>query len=213
MSITAFQPLEDTFSAGLLNWPPPLFTRKSILPNCFSTDDIRPFTCHTGSWNNTVNMDLSYAISAKMPKSQPAEIVCGGGGCTSSSLRMLHGRGVTLAGLDGGIFCLISWAAASSLSVFLLEITTLQPADKEMLIGAIYDSYKKKKESRLLNYYCNVSDCMLLSGLSYGDNKKGMIVNLWEFCKTSFSVFIQQQQTWNEWFKPIRRLLLFCFTL
>ena len=27
VSITAFQPLEETCSAGLLNWPPPLFTR------------------------------------------------------------------------------------------------------------------------------------------------------------------------------------------
>lgn len=49
---------------------------------------------------------------------------------TSSSLRMLHGRGVTLAGLDWGIFCLISSAAASSLSAFRLEITTLQPEDE-----------------------------------------------------------------------------------
>lgn len=49
---------------------------------------------------------------------------------TSSSFRMLHGRGVTHAGLEGGIFCLISWAAASNLSTFLLEITTLQPEHK-----------------------------------------------------------------------------------
>lgn len=58
---------------------------------------------------------------------------CRGRGCacrpTSSSFRMLHGRGVTLAGLVGGIFCLISWAAASNFSAFLLEITTLQPED------------------------------------------------------------------------------------
>lgn len=49
---------------------------------------------------------------------------------TSSSFRMLHGRGVIDAGLEGGIFCLISWAAASNLSTFLLEITTLQPEHK-----------------------------------------------------------------------------------
>lgn len=47
VSITAFQPFEDMFSAGLENWPPPLFTRKSILPYCFSTDDTRSFTCLT----------------------------------------------------------------------------------------------------------------------------------------------------------------------
>lgn len=51
---------------------------------------------------------------------------------TSSSLRMLQGRAVTLAGLEGGIFCLISRAAASSLSAFLLEITTLQPEDQQV---------------------------------------------------------------------------------
>ncbi|XP_035768837.1 UDP-glucuronosyltransferase 1A8-like [Neolamprologus brichardi] len=43
------------------------------------------------------------------------------------------GRAVTLAGLEGGIFCLISRAAASSLSAFLLEITTLQPEDQQLL--------------------------------------------------------------------------------
>lgn len=57
-----------------------------------------------------------------------AEDVCR---LTSSSFRMLHVRGVTRAGLEGGIFCLISWAAASNLSAFLLEITTLQPEDKK----------------------------------------------------------------------------------
>lgn len=51
---------------------------------------------------------------------------------TSSSLRMLQGTAVTLAGLEGGIFCLISRAAASSLSAFLLEITTLQPEDQQV---------------------------------------------------------------------------------
>lgn len=56
VSITAFQPLEDISSAGLLNWPPPLFTRKSILPNCLSTDDTRAFTCQTGSRNNIVKL-------------------------------------------------------------------------------------------------------------------------------------------------------------
>lgn len=49
---------------------------------------------------------------------------------TSSSLRMLHGSGVTLAELDAEIFCLISSAAASNRSAFRLEITTLQPEDK-----------------------------------------------------------------------------------
>lgn len=49
---------------------------------------------------------------------------------TSFSFLMLHWREVTEAGLDVGIFCLISWAAASSLPVFLLEITTLQPKGK-----------------------------------------------------------------------------------
>lgn len=46
---------------------------------------------------------------------------------TSFSFLMLHWRGVTEAGLDTRIFCLISRAAASSLPVFLLEMTTLQP--------------------------------------------------------------------------------------
>lgn len=52
-------------------------------------------------------------------------------GLTSFSFRMLHCRGVTDAGLDGGSFCLISRAAASSLPAFLLEITTLQPEDQK----------------------------------------------------------------------------------
>lgn len=50
VSITAFQPLEEMCSAGLLNCPPPLFTKKSILPYCFNTDDTRSFTLQT--WGN-----------------------------------------------------------------------------------------------------------------------------------------------------------------
>lgn len=49
---------------------------------------------------------------------------------TSFSFRMLHWRGVTDAGLEGGSCCLISWAAASSRPVLRLEITTLQPGKK-----------------------------------------------------------------------------------
>lgn len=32
VSMTAFQPLEDMLETGHINWPPPLFTRKSIFP-------------------------------------------------------------------------------------------------------------------------------------------------------------------------------------
>ena len=32
VSMTAFQPLEDMLETGDMNWPPPLFTRKSIFP-------------------------------------------------------------------------------------------------------------------------------------------------------------------------------------
>lgn len=67
VSITAFQPLEVMCSAGLLNWPPPLFTRKSILPHWFSTDDTRAFTCHTGNQNkiNTVNTSENVATKCR----------------------------------------------------------------------------------------------------------------------------------------------------
>lgn len=51
---------------------------------------------------------------------------------TSFSFRMLHWKGVTDAGLEGGSFCLISWAAASSRPVFRLEMITLQPKEKNM---------------------------------------------------------------------------------
>lgn len=47
--------------------------------------------------------------------------------CTSSSWRMLQAIGTTDARLDAGIFCFSSSAAASSLSTFLLEITTWHP--------------------------------------------------------------------------------------
>lgn len=50
---------------------------------------------------------------------------------TSFSFRMLHWKGVTDAGLEGGSFCLISWAAASSRPVFRLEMTTLQPEEEK----------------------------------------------------------------------------------
>lgn len=52
---------------------------------------------------------------------------------TSVSLRILQGSGMTRAELDGDILLLISCAAATSLSVFRLEITTLQPVNRKAI--------------------------------------------------------------------------------
>lgn len=51
---------------------------------------------------------------------------------TSSSLRMLHSIGVTLAGLDGGIFSVSSSAADFRRSSFLDDMTTLHPTTQDI---------------------------------------------------------------------------------
>lgn len=88
VSITAFHPLEDMFSAGLLNWPPPLFTRKSILPCCFSTDDMRAFTCHTQGTKTRQHSEISLLWNGS-----------GGWQCRYSHLILIPD--VTLEGSDG----------------------------------------------------------------------------------------------------------------
>jgi hypothetical protein len=45
VSITAFQPFSEKSLAGEKNWPPPLFTRKSNLPNFSRVALNRFLTC------------------------------------------------------------------------------------------------------------------------------------------------------------------------
>lgn len=52
VSITAFQPFALIMFAGLENCPPPLFTKKSILPWSFRVEAIRFFTCQKCELNN-----------------------------------------------------------------------------------------------------------------------------------------------------------------
>lgn len=90
-------------------------------------------SCHTASAQMTWGLLPATHREPKQDKTVKwayCEMVWGAdsvGIPTSFSFLMLHWREVTELGLDGGIFCLISWAAASSLPVFLLEMTTLQP--------------------------------------------------------------------------------------
>lgn len=51
VSITAFQPLAVILATGLVNCPPPLFTKKSIFPWSFRTEAIMFLTCQQGHSN------------------------------------------------------------------------------------------------------------------------------------------------------------------
>ena len=44
VSTTAFHPFNEISAAGLTNWPPPLFTRKSIFPNSLMVVETRACT-------------------------------------------------------------------------------------------------------------------------------------------------------------------------
>lgn len=83
------------------------------------------------------------------------------GKCTSFSFRMLHWRGVTDAGLAGGSFCLISWAAASSRPVFRLEITTLQPEGK--MGGRGYNDRLQANHSKHICQLIRQMYCQMIS--------------------------------------------------
>ena len=77
VSITAFQPLDVMCSAGLVNWPPPLFTRKSILPCRFSTDDTRVFTCHTGGVKTRGHNEILQTCTDNMLQFQRMRVCTG----------------------------------------------------------------------------------------------------------------------------------------